>query len=459
MSLVEKYRPVTLDELVGQVHLKNKIENLLSKDYLPHLMFVGDPGVGKTSLAQIIAKLKNYYLLEKNASDERGIDMVRNEVKQFARITTVESYNGKLILLDEADNLCLHPSTKILVDGLEKKIEEVLNKTFETSSYDFIKREKTLTRAKCIDSGMNFLYRVSLDDGKEIICSENQPFFARHGMVKKLKELELGEEIITFEEGFKTSKISRIRDFGKERAYDLVVPKYHNYITANGILTHNTLDSQAALRRTMEKYEKLTTFIFTINRPERIIDPIKSRCTILNFRRLPDTEILKRILYILKKEGISVDTKKPKIVLGLKELLKYSNGDMRTALNTLESIITKDHEITEESILLEEKPQGVLTMLEYAAGGDFEKARDEVQRIYVQDRFGIGSIVDEVYKSLGELDGLSEEAKIKVYEKLGELERNLKLGTNPLIQLTSFLAFLWVVQYVKVPAECPLSKV
>ena len=324
MSLVEKYRPIILEELVGQAHLKNKIDNLLAKDYLPHLMLVGDPGVGKTSLAYIIAKLKNYYLLEKNASDERGIDMVRNEVKQFARVTTVESYNGKLILLDEADNL--------------------------------------------------------------------------------------------------------------------------------------TLDSQAALRRTMEKYEKLTTFIFTINRPERIIDPIKSRCTILNFRSLPDTEILKRILYILKKEGISVDTKSSKIKLGLKELLKYSNGDMRTALNTLESIITKDHEITEESILLEEKPQGVLTMLEYATNGDFEKARDEVQRIYVQDRFGIGSIVDEVYKSLGELDGLSEEAKIKVYEKLGELERNLKLGTNPLIQLTSFLAFLWVVQYVKVPGSCPLVK-
>ncbi|MCK4526285.1 hypothetical protein KAW18_02840 [candidate division WOR-3 bacterium] len=254
----------------------------------------------------------------------------------------------------------------------------------------------------------------------------------------------------------RTSKIIGIEPIGQSRAYDLVVPKYHNYITANGILTHNTLDSQAALRRTMEKYEKLTTFIFTINRPERIIDPIKSRCTILNFRRLPDTEILKRILYILKKEGITIDTKKPKIVLGLKELLKYSNGDMRTALNTLESVITKEHEITEESILIEEKPQGVLAMLEYATGGDFEKAKNEVQRIYIQDRFGVGSIVDEVYKSLGELDGLTEETKIKVYEKLGELERNLKLGTNPLIQLTSFLAFLWVVQYVKVPDSCPL---
>ena len=255
----------------------------------------------------------------------------------------------------------------------------------------------------------------------------------------------------------RTSKIISIKPIGQSRAYDLVVPKYHNYITANGILTHNTLDSQAALRRTMERYEKLTTFIFTINRPERIIDPIKSRCTILNFRRLPDTEILKRILFILKKEGITIDTKKPKIVLGLKELLKYSNGDMRTALNTLESVITKDHEITEESILIEEKPESVLAMLEYATGGDFEKAKNEVQRIYIQDRFGVGSIVDEVYKSLDDLDGLSEEAKIKVYEKLGELERNLKLGTNPLIQLTSFLAFLWVVQYVKVPDSCPLN--
>jgi DNA polymerase III delta prime subunit len=74
----------------------------------------------------------------------------------------------------------------------------------------------------------------------------------------------------------------------------------------------------------------------------------------------------------------------------------------------------------------------------------------------MHNRYGVGSVVDELYKSLKEVDGLNEEAKIKVYEKLGELERNLKLGTNPLIQLTSFLAFLWIVQYVKVPSKCPL---
>ena len=200
MSLVEKYRPVTLDELVGQAHLKNKIDNLLSKDYLPHLMLVGDPGVGKTSLAQIIAKLKNYYLLEKNASDERGIDMVRNEVKQFARITTVESYNGKLILLDEADNLCLYPDTRIIVDGEKKKIEELVNKEFGTISYDFRQEKIVESKARCIDSGDNFLYKVTLENGSEIICSENQPFFIGNGETKRLRELKIGDKIITFDD-------------------------------------------------------------------------------------------------------------------------------------------------------------------------------------------------------------------------------------------------------------------
>ena len=193
MTLQKKYLPQNWNEILGQ----NEIVNILSgyKDIssLPHLIFIGQSGVGKTASVYVLAKHLGAALIELNASDERGIDVVREKIK-----TLLFTSGERIILLDEADNLCLHPDTKIMVNGLEQKIEKVVDKTFTTVSYDFQKKEVIKSNAKCIDSGKNFLYRVVLDNGKEIICSENQPFFTKNGKIKKLKELKPNDEIITF---------------------------------------------------------------------------------------------------------------------------------------------------------------------------------------------------------------------------------------------------------------------
>ena len=193
MTLQKKYIPQTWGEIVGQEEIVKLLSEYTDIKSLPHLIFVGQSGVGKTASAYVLAKHLGVSLVELNASDSRGIDTIRNEVK-----TMLFTSGKRIVLLDEADNLCLHPDTKIIVNGLEQRIEEVVNKSFTTISYNFLKREKTLSNAKCIDSGKNFLYRVVLDNGKEIICSENQPFFTKNGKVKKLKELKPDDEIITF---------------------------------------------------------------------------------------------------------------------------------------------------------------------------------------------------------------------------------------------------------------------
>ena len=112
MMWVEKYRPKKLEELVNQESLKSRLAPLLEKkSELPHLLFAGPPGSGKTTTALIIAKealgdLWNDYTLSLNASDERGIDIVRERVKTFARY--VDRRAGvpfRLVILDESDEM------------------------------------------------------------------------------------------------------------------------------------------------------------------------------------------------------------------------------------------------------------------------------------------------------------------------------------------------------------------
>ncbi|THV02470.1 P-loop containing nucleoside triphosphate hydrolase protein [Dendrothele bispora CBS 962.96] len=105
---VEKYRPVTLDDVVSHKDITTTIEKFIEKNRLPHLLFYGPPGTGKTST--ILAVARRIYgagyrkqILELNASDDRGIDVVREQIKQFAETRTLFSKGFKLIILDEAD--------------------------------------------------------------------------------------------------------------------------------------------------------------------------------------------------------------------------------------------------------------------------------------------------------------------------------------------------------------------
>jgi len=106
----EKYRPSTFADLVGQDEIIKRVESLTNSLNIPHLLFAGPAGTGKSTLALIIVKQlfkenwkENY--LELNASDERGINVVREKVKNFARTKSIGNVPFKIIFLDEADAL------------------------------------------------------------------------------------------------------------------------------------------------------------------------------------------------------------------------------------------------------------------------------------------------------------------------------------------------------------------
>jgi len=119
----EKYRPNKFEGLVGQDEIVKKVQGLTKAMNIPHLLFAGPAGTGKSTLALIVVKelfgdnwKENY--LELNASDERGIDVVRQKVKDFARTKALGNVPFKVIFLDEAD-------------ALTKEAQQALRRTME----------------------------------------------------------------------------------------------------------------------------------------------------------------------------------------------------------------------------------------------------------------------------------------------------------------------------------------
>ena len=188
----EKYRPKKFEDLVGQDDIIKKVQNLTKSLNIPHLLFAGPAGTGKSSLALIIVKelfginwKENY--LELNASDERGIDVVRQKVKDFARTKALGNVPFKVIFLDEADAL-----TKEAQQALRRTMENYTNTCRFILSCNYSSKILDPIQSRCV------VFRFKLLEKKDIekrirLIAERENLELPNGSIESLYEAAEGD--------------------------------------------------------------------------------------------------------------------------------------------------------------------------------------------------------------------------------------------------------------------------
>ncbi len=194
---VEKYRPKSLDEMVNQEEIVKRLKTFVKTKNMPHLLFAGPAGTGKTTAAHALAhdlygEYYRQYMLELNASDERGINIIREKVKEFARSKTPPDIPFKIVLLDEADNMTadaqqalrrlmeLYSATTrfILIANYPSKIIDPIQSRCAFFRFQPLKKEDVVARLKYIaeNEGVDYdpealetIYEISEGDMRKAI--------------------------------------------------------------------------------------------------------------------------------------------------------------------------------------------------------------------------------------------------------------------------------------------------
>jgi DNA polymerase III delta prime subunit len=310
MSWTEKYRPNTLEDVIGNVNIINTLKNYIGDVNFPHMCLCGTAGIGKTTTAlAFVNSYLNYSIknevpditnenlntekrrryVEHNASDTRGIDFIRNEIKDYA----IKSHLLRFIILDEADEL--------------------------------------------------------------------------------------------------------------------------------------TNQAQDSLKRIMEKYKNVK-FILTCNKKENIIAPILSRCSVFEFKKPTDEELIERLKLILKNENLNVEDEK------LKYLLEYSKRDIRQSINSLYNI-THGLEINAENKNLD---NDVKSMINFAIKNNLQEYILKMEDLL--SNYTFIEIINKIRDITISHQKLPELLKYHIIKNICEIEYRFKLGVSEI----TLLAYLFV---------------
>lgn len=200
-----------------------------------------------------------------------------------------------------------------------------------------------------------------------------------------------------------------------------------------------TNDAQSALRRTMEIFHKNCRFIISCNYPSKIIEPIQSRCVVYRFKPLSKEATKEVIKKIIDKEKIDVKDD------AIDAIFEISEGDMRKAINVLQSAASLKKEINSEIIYAVEgsiKLDDIKKIFHLVLNGSFDQAREYLHQI-LDEGVSAEEIIKGIHKGIHDLD-IPIDKQLKIIDRLGETDFRITEGSNERIQLDALLAYMFL---------------
>jgi len=198
-----------------------------------------------------------------------------------------------------------------------------------------------------------------------------------------------------------------------------------------------TEGAQQALRRTMEIYSNTTRFALACNYSEKVIEPIQSRCAILRYSRLTDAQVLARTLQICEKENVKYTED------GLEAIVFTAQGDMRQALNNLQSTHNGFEIVNSENVFKvcdEPHPMLIKDMLKSCVDGDIRKAYKIIEHLWNLG-YAAEDIIKNIFKVCKTMD-MEEAIKLAFIKEIGTTHQRIIEGLTTLIQMSGLLSRL-----------------
>jgi replication factor C small subunit len=224
----------------------------------------------------------------------------------------------------------------------------------------------------------------------------------------------------------------KVKDFARTKALADVPFKIIFLDEADAL----TKEAQHALRRTMENYTATCRFILSCNFSSKIIDPIQSRCTVFRFKLLNKNDIQSIIESVSKKEDLVINDE------AIEALYNMSEGDCRRIINLLQSSASVNKKISSDliyNIVSAANPQDIKSIIELSLNGNFLAAREKLLDVMLKQSLSGIDIIKAMQREAWNLP-IDSIVKVKLIEKIGEVEFRLVEGSDEYVQLESLLA-------------------
>jgi replication factor C subunit 2/4 len=198
-----------------------------------------------------------------------------------------------------------------------------------------------------------------------------------------------------------------------------------------------TSAAQQALRRTMEVYSATTRFALACNNSTKIIEPIQSRCAVLRFTRLMDSELLARLQQVCALENVTYESS------GLEAIIFTAEGDMRNALNALQSTVSGFGLVNADNVFKvcdQPHPLKIRSALEKTRLGDMAAAQQVIMKLW-----GSGYAATDIITTLFRVtrsSELPEHIKLEYIREIGFTHMRIAEGLNTQLQLLGCIARL-----------------